>query len=555
MFARLNRKKSQDCRQRSRQASFRPRLETLEDRCVPTVGMLDPTFGSGGVAATSVGIKHSYANAVVVQPDGKIIAAGYASGSQTGQDFALVRYNPDGSRDTSFGTNGVVTTDFSKRDDRIEAVALLPDGKILVAGGSQSYKSFKWDNQVVLARYLPNGALDTSFGKLGTVMTSFGSAAKNASSQGARASTLAIQGDGRIVVGGWAINASSGQDFLLARYTASGSLDKTFGTGGSVTTDILGSADHVYKMVIQGDGKLVVVGDGTYKLTLARYSPTGSLDPTFGSGGVVTSSLMIVGSDLALTANGKLVVAGVYWHDGGDGTYGARTAVARFNANGSTDAGFGQGGLTVMAVGEYGNAPHLVIDAVGRIVVAADTFGPSDSNGKINFDFAVGRLNADGSPDLSFGTGGIIRVDTPGTSEWFTAVALQADGRIVACGYAQDPTTGNNRFAVARFLMSAPEIGSFVASSNTVTSGGHLTLTASNLTDGNPSAAVTQVEFYYFDIDGNRQSLGFATQTGSDVWELTFVVYLPPGVFTLFAEATDNYGAVGDPLSLSLQVL
>src|SRR5262249_34870090 len=147
-------------------------------------------------------------------------------------DFTLVRYNSDGSRDNSFGSNGVVSTDFSRRNERAQAVALQPDGKIVVAGSSGVMTPNGYDSRVALARYLPSGALDRSFGKQGTVLTSIG--------QGAAASTLAILGDGRMLVAGWTIGSSGGQNFLLARYTSGGSLDSTFGSKGVVSRDFFG---------------------------------------------------------------------------------------------------------------------------------------------------------------------------------------------------------------------------------------------------------------------------------------------------------------------------
>src|SRR5262249_23103687 len=160
--------------------------------------------------AMTLGSGNSYANAVVVQPDGKIIAAGQATFSQTGRDFLLVRYNADGSPDSSFGTNGVVTTDFGKRDDAIAAVVLPPDRKILAVGTTNIQKGFTYASQLVLARYLPSGALDTSFGNRGTVKT----APSGSTGNNTGLSDVALQSDGKIVVAGTITTSVGGDNFL-----------------------------------------------------------------------------------------------------------------------------------------------------------------------------------------------------------------------------------------------------------------------------------------------------------------------------------------------------
>ncbi len=225
------------------------------------------------------------ANAVVLQSDGKIVAVG-----QDSSDFALARYNADGSLDSSFGTGGKVTTDFGGSDAALAAV-LQPDGKIVAVGTSAA--------DFALARYNTDGSLDTSFGTGGKVTTDFGGTDQ--------AWAAVLQPDGKIVAAGLA-----SADFALARYNTNGSLDTSFGTGGKVTTSFEGS-DQARAVVLQPDGKIVAVGwDNGVEFALARYNTDGLLDSSFGTGGKVTTDFG--GSDAALAAvlqsDGKIVAVG-----------------------------------------------------------------------------------------------------------------------------------------------------------------------------------------------------------------------------------------------------
>src|SRR5262245_34666415 len=187
-------------------------------------GTLDASFGTGGKVTTDFADAGDGVGAIAVQPDGKLVAAGAAT--INGQaDFALARYNRDGTLDTSFGRGGQVTTDFGGRYEGAGSVALQWDGKIVVAGGSVIgfYDNF------ALARYGSDGTLDTTSGSDGKVVTNFGEVS-------AHADSVAVQPDGKIVVAGYA-NIDGGEDFALVRYNSNGSLDTSFGSGGKVVTD------------------------------------------------------------------------------------------------------------------------------------------------------------------------------------------------------------------------------------------------------------------------------------------------------------------------------
>jgi uncharacterized delta-60 repeat protein len=237
------------------------------------------------------------------------------------------------------------------------------------------------------------------------------------------------------------------------------------------------------------------------------------------------------------------------------GTNSNQFALARFNADGTADSTFGQAGQVVTPFPNGGGmARATAIQADGKIVVAGQTLSGAGSH----WAFSLLRYDADGSLDTGFGAGGLVATPNGSGDSRAFGVAIQADGRIVAAGSSTPGGTGSD-FLVARYLPSAPQIGSFTASADPVTAGGGETLTASNLTDGNPGGAVTQVAFYR---DGNGDGkldagdavLGYGTQAGAGVWTYTFTVGLAAGHYTLFAQAQDSDGVFGDPLALTLTV-
>ena len=210
-------------------------------------GSLDTSFGTGGKVTTAIGSTDDEVLALVLQPDGKLVAAGFtASAGNTA--FALVRYNADGSLDTSFGTGGKVTTSIGSVDDKAIALVLQPDGKLVAAGYSKGGSNIAF----ALARYNADGSLDASFGTAGKVTTAVESIDD-------AAFALLLQPDGKLVAAGYA-NDGSNEDFAVVRYSADGSLDASFGAGGKVVTQIAGTFGEANALVLQADGKLVAAG-------------------------------------------------------------------------------------------------------------------------------------------------------------------------------------------------------------------------------------------------------------------------------------------------------
>ncbi|MFD5426499.1 calcium-binding protein [Streptomyces sp. NPDC127084] len=402
-------------------------------------GDLDPTFGTGGKVTTGFGAGLSpFGEDLAIQADGKIVAVG-GSDTGLGSDFALARYNTDGSLDATFGTGGLVTTDFGGTDAAI-GVAVQPDGKIVTVGYSDAGGTL---NDFALARYNTDGSLDATFGTGGLVTTDFGPGRSDV------ANAVALQTDGKIVaVGGSALVAAN--DFALARYNTDGSLDATFGTGGRVLTDFGGDGDIASAVALQTDGKIVTAGlsnaSGTFDFALARYDTDGSLDATFGTGGLVTTDFGATNNwafGVALQTDGKIVAAG---YSNASGTF--DFALARYDTDGSLDATFGTGGLVTTDFGGFDIGFAVALQTDGKIVAA----GYSDVSGTI--DFALARYNTDGSLDATFGTGGLVTTGFGGSFDAASAVALQADGKIVAAGSSD--ASGTSEFALARYLDGVP---------------------------------------------------------------------------------------------------
>ena len=399
------------------------------------------------------------------QMDGKIVVAGIAS-----RDIALVRYNPSGSLDQTFGTGGKVITNFfdatNAREQGVGAVVIQPDGKIVVAGMVLMDVIVRADfnkYDIGLARYNTDGSLDPTFGTGGKVITNI------AANKADVITSLALQPDGKIVAAGFngaAVSPQIPSDFVLVRYNSNGSLDATFGAGGIVITDFNNDIDFASSLVIQADGKMVAGGwtynlnDHSYDFALARYDLSGNLDNSFGSGGKVVIDLSnSVQNDpggelltsMVLLPNGKILAAGT--GEPNRHTTATDFLIARFNSDGSLDTTFGNGGkVTTDFNGTIDFATSIALQPDGRFVVAGiangwlqDTLEPalkinsnvSSTHSPTFSDFAVARYNPDGSLDQSFGTGGKGTTDIFGSLDAATKVLIMPNGNILALGYTQ----------------------------------------------------------------------------------------------------------------------
>jgi len=390
---------------------------------------LDPAFGSAGITSTAFGAYGSAAR-TVIQPDGRIVTAG----QDVGGDFALARYTASGALDTSFnGTGKVTTTPSGSCSGQARALALQTDGKIVVAG--TSCPNFSSIRNFTVYRYNTDGSLDTTFGSSGKATVSFYAGASEAFA-------VAVQG-GSIWVAGYA-----GSSFALARLTSSGSLDYSFGSGTGMVTSALGtSSAYANGLAIQADGKPVLAGyasSGGTVFALTRYTTTGALDTTFGTGGKVLTNVggtfsgnAAIATSLAIQGDGKIVAAG-YANSSSGGYY--RFAAVRYTTAGALDSGFGAGtGKVLTAIGS-GDAigSDVAIDAGGGIIV-----GGYSSAGSYR-QLTLNRYDQLGNQDYSFGP---VTTAVGSANAAIQGLAIQSDGKIVVSGYGNSPTT----FVVARY--------------------------------------------------------------------------------------------------------
>lgn len=407
-------------------------------------GALDTCFNRSGMIVTrasadaSPDIPHDAAYGLVVQPDGKLVVAGFANvGGQA--DFALARYNADGALDGTFGAGGIVTTPFgADTNDKAFALAIQPDGKLVAAGETAGVSA----SDFALARYNADGTLDTAFGTGGTVTTSVGT---SISSQYEGALSIAIQSDGKIVVGGYTWSDGIGNVVVLLRYDAGGTLDATFGTGGIVTTT--SGRGGAYALRLDESDRPVVAATTSSvggRFFVARYTTAGALDPTFGSGGVATAAIGTSADAYALGIqdDGKIVAAGRA--KPGRASY-FDVAAARFNADGTLDPTFGTSGTTTTSFSAFDDeARALVIQGDGKLVVAGSAAGDPSA------DFVVARFGTDGSLDTTFDGDGKVRTFIREGDDRAYALAVQADGRLVAAGYSAESAIWD--MALARYM-------------------------------------------------------------------------------------------------------
>jgi len=385
-------------------------------------GDLDSAFGLDGMVTTAFP-GGSYATAVAIQADGKIVAVGAAAGPSVTGDFTVARYEPDGSLDATFSDAGMVTTAIGGGRDEAQSVAIQENGRIVVAG-TDSWRRF------AVVRYRPDGELDSSFGDGGIVRTNFAPGQD-------MAWDVAIQSDGKIVAVGAAGYGQEG--FRLARYRRDGSLDPAFGDGGKVMTRYGGGVARA--VAIQPDGRIVVAGYNT-SLALARYLPDGRLDRTFAGDGRVDPGR--IGEPwplaVALQPDGRIVVAGGYDI--------FRVGLVRFSLHGQRDRTFGGDGVVVTNMGPGEQAlGGLVVQPDGKIV-AVGYVGPHEFTDAVVSHFVLLRCRRDGSLDPTFGGDGKVKTFFGDGGSGAAGVALQPDGRIVVVGQSDAPQA----FALARYL-------------------------------------------------------------------------------------------------------
>lgn len=413
-----------------------------------TGGALDLTFHETGKTLIDFG-SDDRATGLALAPDGRLVLAGYtnAGSSPETNSFALARLHTDRLLDLSFGGDGRQTISFGN-DDRANAVAVQPDGKILLAG--------TWDGgqpDFAIVRLGANGTPDNSFAGDGRANFTFGASGFGGSE---RATAIALQPDGGIVVAGFTdAGGTTGNpnNFAIARLKPDGTLDNSFSGDGKHTFDF-GADDQVHGILLQPDGRIVVVGytrTDTADFAIARLHADGTLDTTFDGDGKATYSLD--GDDRAFAvarqADGKLVLAG-YTTSTPGGSQVDDFAFVRVLASGGLDTTFGGDGRVIADFGTSERARAVVVQPDGKIVAAGGATLTSSLLPPIR-RFILVRLSGDGSVDTGFDGDGLAHAPFPGIVNDANGLVLQPDGKLVAAGQTSAAGPGFS-FAVARFL-------------------------------------------------------------------------------------------------------
>jgi uncharacterized delta-60 repeat protein len=461
-------------------------------------GTLDNSFDGDGKVSTDFNGLTDQVRTVAIQTDGKIVVAGNTVG--TSNDFAFVRYNSDGSLDTSFDGDGKASIDIQGGNDNAEKIVLQADGKIVAGGTSFNAgfysaivrlnadgsvdNSFDGDgrlrngpnvifgnlavqtdgkivaagsldganeDQIILLRYNTDGTPDNSFDGDGKVLTLVLTTAT--------ANGMAIQADGKIVAAGSASNRDYlSSELALVRYHANGSLDTSFDGDGKVTTNFRSLKINANAVTLQPDGKILAVGMGiritdgmSEQFTIYRYNADGTPDASFDGDGKAILNLSSNENSafaVAVQPDGKIVIAGKYYQD---------AAIVRLNANGTSDASFGSNGIKIETADVAGGEPSITAITIlpdGKILAA----GGAVNNFTFGMDFTLFRYNADGSRDTTFDGDGKVQTDFTTTfflRDFITSMAIQPDGKIVASGVAGGPRLStdvtSSNFAIVRY--------------------------------------------------------------------------------------------------------
>ncbi len=432
-------------------------------------GALDMNFGSQGKQTTSFSQGNDAAHDVALQSNGKIVLAGFARNKEnTNDDFALLRYNADGQLDTTFGVGGKITTQFwaapHENMEQANAVALQADGKIIAAGFTLNPQG---QTVFALARYNVDGTLDKSFDVDGLVTTRLRNKPEEMDDY---ITDIALQADGKIVVTGWSLSYDDKEkrshfDIATVRYLSNGALDQSFGAAktGIVITPMGQSDDGANGLVIQPDGKIVVAGascnsldcsvtNGNFDFAFARYNTDGSLDNTFNDDGKATFATSILiyndgASRVTLQQDGRIVAAG--GRSKGDDNYRQMGdfALVRLNSNGQLDTGFGAMGWVKTPIGlDRSGAADIAYRPDGKLVAAGAALYNT-----VNSDFAIAMYNSNGSLDTTFGqaASGIVTTRIGGGMDGANGIVLQPNGDMVVAGVA-DSSAYLDDFAAVR---------------------------------------------------------------------------------------------------------
>jgi uncharacterized delta-60 repeat protein/uncharacterized repeat protein (TIGR01451 family) len=491
---------------------------------------LGGSIGANGYRTTDVAATDDGGYAMVLQPDGKIVVGGYAvNGSQ--KDFALVRYNYNGSLDTTFNGTGKVTTDISGagRSDRIWGLALQSDGKIVAAG---EVVNLAGNNDIAVARYNSNGTLDTAGFGVGTgiVTTDHGVPGTNNSAYG-----VALQGTSIVVAGAEVV--SGNYDFMAARYTSAGVLDVAgFGTAGVTTVGFSGGNDVARAIAIDGSSRILLGGYSNGgsgdDFAIARLTSGGVLDTTFVAGaGKAALDLASGGPNSAdqafsmgIDGAGRIILGGSTYNNS---TGNKDFAFVCYTSTGALDTS-GFGGGTGIVRTDFSNSPDVAqaiqVRSDGSFIAGGFSRYPTSSD-----DFAVASYNSSGGPDNSFDNDGKLTFKINNWDERIYGIAQEFDGKIVVAGFASSSATQHD-FAVARFSSTGA-----IDSTNATTLNSPDLLTTKTGPQG-PNTVIAGQNFTYTITVENRGGAAASNVVITDVL---------PGAVTYVSHVASNGSSTG----------
>lgn len=407
----------------------------------------DAGFGENGLVLPGIKSLVNGAWSLSLQKDNKIILSGWAyTDEESPSDISIVRLFENGEIDSSFNPDGLFSIGSSTWEDAYSS-AVQEDGKILIAG--RYYNGRSWDFLIV--RFNEDGSIDSSFAQRGFMTKDFG--------KDDRAFDIAVQNDGKILVCGFAERFN--WDFAISRFNNDGSIDTTFGEKGSLLLNIGTYNDVAFSIKVQNDNKIIVCGwtyiFGSWDFALVRLNPDGSLDKTFGATGIVTTDYhrqYNTAHSVVIQSDGKYVAAG---YTGKLGSPDTDIMLVRYNTNGAIDHSFGDNGIVLSDYENTNDFAWVVkVDKYDKLVVGGNT---TINNLKI---LQVARFNSDGSLDRSFGRNGILVTQIAGLDEECRDLLIQPDGKILLAGHFTEQD--KNRMFVIRltnpynYLNSTPEI-------------------------------------------------------------------------------------------------
>jgi uncharacterized delta-60 repeat protein len=418
-------------------------------------GDLDPTFAGSGISP-SLASNPGGSKRMVVQPDGKIVVGGYVTeGTFPFYKFKLARFYPNGLVDTSFGTNGVVVTQLTGYQNTYITfgdIDLLPGGKIVTVGSAlvpNPFNPFINRTDMFVIRYNPDGSLDTTFNGTGI----FSARVSGLETTG---EAIVLQPDGKFIVVGYGGGAEKGipppYKILLYRFSGN-NLDTTFGVGGRVLTEIQNTDFYTYRIALRQDGKILVSGyfrtGNTIGFVLARYEANGSLDAGFGTNGMVfineSGFYLTAPAALLIQPDGKILSVGTYNGTGNSGDF----VLLRFNEDGTPDTSFGTNGKVITAITNIKDtATGAALQPDGKIVVSGITANNSTggSNSAPRSNGLLVRYHPDGSLDATFGAGGIVKASG---NSFLNDLFILPNGKLLALNW---------NFSVLRYLGDAPPV-------------------------------------------------------------------------------------------------